>query len=260
MCRFVAVIAIERQCRSLCLLQMGADPGIFICEPPGRDSRAPGMFQASAGDSTINICLTLQVIGVGTAFGVDGKGNVHFGDVDLNSQRGEAFDIGRDGRYIRVQIRDVHLKSNAINRNPSSPEISDHGVDRIRLSVDDLSLGLVIEEQSLWIGLTCPPETAFDISAAVFCQSDAGLIAPDRAAERSGMNLVEGLVDNVPREDATAVMSDYCLYMFFKNCGEFVRSKFPIGQPFRILAMPNHRVAANLHVVPVGEIYDPIGL
>src|SRR5208282_62557 len=239
------------------------------------------MRQTSGGNLAIDIRLELQILGASIAFGIDWQGDVHLGDVDLHSQSSEALDIGRNGRDIGVQVRDVHLESHAIYGDATLPEIANHGVDRIRLGIHRLRLGLVVKQQSLRIGFVRPAETtlyigvtlrraaSFELRATRVARSsqlvarsyrDSGLVSPDRAAQLSRAQLVEGLIDHVPRKYLAPVMSDHGLNVFLKNLGELAGSVFSFRQPFWILPVPDERVTANLHAVAGREIHNLVGL
>src|ERR1039458_1854719 len=229
------------------------------------------MRQTSGGNFAIDVRLELQVLGTSIAFGIDRQGDIQLGDVDLHSERSEALDIGRDGRDIGVQVHDVHLESYAIDGDAALPEIANHGVDSVRLGVHRLRLGLVVKQQSLRIGFMRPAETtlnigvtllraaSFELRATRVARSsrlvarsyrDSRLVPPDRAAQFSRVQLVEGLIDHVPRKYLAPAMSDHGLNVFLKNLGELAGSVFSFRQPFWILPVPDQRVSANLHAVP----------
>lgn len=133
-------------------------------ETPCPSRHAPGMGQTSGGHLAIDVRLSLQILGARIAVGVDRQRDVHLCDVDLHSQSREAVDVGRDGRNIGVQVRDVHLKSHAIDVDAALPEIANLGIDRVRLGIHDLRLGLVVKEQSLRVGFVRPAEAALNVS------------------------------------------------------------------------------------------------
>src|SRR5260370_25576219 len=89
---------------------------------------------------------------------------------------------------------------------------------------------------------------------------DSGLVSPDRAAQFSRLQLVEGLIDHVPREYLPPVMSDHSLNVSLKNFGKLSGSVFFFGQPFWILLVPDQGVTANLHLVRHGEIHHLVAL
>src|ERR1039458_10188190 len=225
------------------------------------------MRQTSGGNFAIDVRLELQVLGTSIAFGIDRQGDIQLGDVDLHSERSEALDIGRDGRDIGVQVHDVHLESYAIDGDAALPEIANHGVDSVRLGIHRLRLGLVVKQQSLRIGFVRPAETtlnigvsllraaSFELRATRVARSsrlifrnharsyrDSGLVSPDRAAQFSRVQLVEGLIDHVPRKYLAPVMSDHGLNVFLKNLGKLAGSVCSFRQPFWILPVPDLRV------------------
>src|SRR6266404_2364846 len=190
----------------------------------------------------------------------DRQWHVHLGDVDLHSQSREALDIGRNGCHIGAQVLDVHLKSNAIDGDSALPEISDQGVDRVRLRIHDFRPGLVVNKQSLRIGFMRPAETTLNVGIAVCRQADSGLVSPDRAPQSSRTHLVEGLIDHIPRENLAPVMSDHGLDVFLENLSKLAGSVLSFRQPFWILLVPDQRVPANLHAVPGRKIYNLVPL
>src|SRR5271166_2457783 len=218
------------------------------------------MRNASGCNLAIDVGLELQVRGSSIAFGIDWQGDVHLGDVHLHSESGEALDIGRDGRDIGVQVRNVHLESHAIDGNATLPEIANHGVDRVRLGIHGFRLGVVVKQESLRIGFMRPANTALDIGVAPPGEANSRLVAPDCAAQFSRMQLVEGLVDHVAGEEPATEMSYHGLDVFLKNFSELAGSVCSFCQPLWILPMPRQCVTANLDVVTCREIYDLVGL
>src|SRR6266446_3559502 len=242
------------------LLRVPSDPGIFVRETPCLDRRAPGMGQTGGGNLAIDVRLQLQILPARIAVRIDWQCDVHLGDVDLHSQSREALDIGRNGCDIGAQVLDVHLKSNAIDRDSALPEISDHGVDRVRLRIHDFRPGLVVKKQSLRIGFMRPAETTLNVGTSVCSQADSGLVEPERAPQFSRTQLVEGLIDHIPREYLAPVMSDHGLNVFLENLSKLAGSVRSFRQPFWILLMSDQRVPANLHAVPGREIHNLVSL
>jgi hypothetical protein len=87
---------------------------------------------------------------------------------------------------IGVQVRDVHLQSHAIDGHAALPEIANHGVDRVRLGVHHLRLGLVVKEQSLRIGFVRPAETVLNIGVLLEFPSGRARSKLDRGSGWSG--------------------------------------------------------------------------
>jgi hypothetical protein len=75
----------------------------------------------------------------------------------------------------------MYIGNRAVDGDTALAEIANHGVDRVRLGVDDFRPSRVVKQQSLWIGFMRPAETALNIGAAVSRQADSGLVPPDRA-------------------------------------------------------------------------------
>src|ERR1022692_4390670 len=105
-----------------------------------------------------------------------------------------------------------------------------------------------------------PAEATLYIGGATGRQANSRLISPDRAAQRSRVQLVEGFIDYVPGKYLAPVMSDHTLDVFLEDFGKHAGSIVSFGQPFRILPMPDQGVPANLHSVPYSEIHNLIGL
>src|SRR6202521_1408749 len=74
------------------------------------------------------------------------------------------------------------------------------------------------------------------------------------------MQLVESLIDHVPREYLAPVMSDHGLNMFLDNLRKLAGSVSSVRQPFWILLVPDQRVPTHLHSVPGREIYNLVAL
>src|SRR6266436_6588926 len=218
------------------------------------------MRQTGSGNLAIDVRLLLQILRARIAVRIDRQCDVHLGDVDLHSQSREALDIGRNGCDIGAQVLDVHLKSNAVDGDAALPEIAHHGVDRVRLGVYYLCPGLVVKQRSLRIGFMRPAETTLNVGVAVCSQADSGLVEPERAPQFSRTQLVEGLIDHVPRENLAPVMSDYGLNVFLENLSKLAGSVLSFRQPFWILLVPDQRVPANLHAVPGRKIYNLVPL
>ena len=81
--------------------------------------------------------------------------DIHFGDVDLNSQPAKARNVLRDERRVQwrtcrsaLRRADVHLEANAVDRYVASDHIGYHGIDKLSLRLAHL-LGakVVVEEQ-----------------------------------------------------------------------------------------------------------------
>src|SRR6202040_3654875 len=103
-----------------------------------------------------------------------------------------------------------------------------HGIDRVRLGIFYFRFSVVVKQKSARIGLVRPAKTALDVGivrpreinlrrislapsvplpACNYCK--LRLVPPARAAHSSGMQLVIGFIDHVPRKDLAAVVADY---------------------------------------------------
>ena len=164
---FRMIIPVEQERRPLGMLRVRADPGVFVCEAPGLEGSASWMRETRESDLAIDIGLQLQIRGKSIAVRIDGERDIHFGDVHLQAESSEALYVGRNGGDIGVEIRNVHLKSNAVDGNSMLPEIPNHGIDRVRLWIDSLRLRIVVKQQCLRVGLVGPAETAFNIKVGL---------------------------------------------------------------------------------------------
>lgn len=156
---------------------------------------------------------------------------------------------------------DVHLKADPVDGNVLAFERANHGINCIRLFVDLLGFGFVVKEQRVGIGLASPAEALREVVRVLIRIADPGLIVPERAAQSTcSFAFVEGLIDDIPSEDFSAVVGDDGLDVDLEEVGELLGGVVSIRQPGWILVVPYECVAAHFHVVTEGEVDDLIGL
>src|SRR6266576_562590 len=157
--------------------------------------------------------------------------------VDLDAQRREARNVGGDAGDVWIEIVDVCIcRPTPSMGMPLFFEISNHRVNCVGLDVDGFPFGIVIEQERLRIGRSCPAEHLFDVGRRVRCQSDSGLVVPNRGAEMPAF--VEGLVEDIPRENLSAIVRYDTCDVFLQECGKLLRREMLAGQPWWIRPSP----------------------
>lgn len=94
--------------------------------------------------------------------GVDRKRDIHFGDVHLNAQCREACDVPGNALRIRLQIENVHLHPDPVNRNAARLEVFHHCMNCVGLRIRRFGVIVVLEQQGLRIGFLRPAEDLFE--------------------------------------------------------------------------------------------------
>ncbi len=140
------------------------------------------MSEAGGSNLAINVSLQLKVCRRGVAVSVQRERHIHFGNLHLHSQGGEAADVCRNGIDIRMEVADVHLEAHAMDGHAAVPEISHHSVDFVRLRVHRLGFGVVVEKKCVRIGRMRPAKAVLNIGVAFVYPADSGLVIPDGAA------------------------------------------------------------------------------
>jgi hypothetical protein len=88
------VSAVKWKCCAPGAVRVGSDPRVLVGESPGLNRGAARSLQACPNHATIDRSLAKKVFVPGQATGVQGQGYVEFRDVNLDSQRAQARDIG----------------------------------------------------------------------------------------------------------------------------------------------------------------------
>ena len=209
--------AVERQRCAHSAVGVGADPGIFVGESPSLNRSAAFTLQARADDGAIDIGLSKQIILRGQAAGVQRQGNVEFRDVNLQAERGQARNIRSDGGGVEIELRDMHLETDAVDGDAAVTKILDDGVDRVGLAVEPFSSIIVVEKERLRIGFMCLAKSLLDIGWAVVRESDGRPVVPGRVAKVAVF--VESFVDYIPGEDLAGVVLHHRGDVFLQQVG-----------------------------------------
>jgi hypothetical protein len=176
------VAPIKGQGRAARPVRMRADPRIFIGESPHLNRCTARILQARRHHGPINVSLALQIFRRSITGSIDRQRNVKFRNVNLQAQRGQACNIRAHGSGVKIELRNMQLQPDAVDRNSALLEIFDHGINSIRLAVHPLALRLVVEKQSVRIGLVCPAKGLFHVGRAFSRESNSRLVVPRRVA------------------------------------------------------------------------------
>ena len=165
-------------------MRVGPDPRVFVGESPGLNRGAAWILQACPDHSAIDLSLMKKIVVPGHATGVNREGYIEFGDVNLQTQRGQARDVSGDGCGGEIKLRNMHLQADSVDSDPAVLEILHHGVDGIGFAIEAFATVFVIEEQRLWVGVMRPAKGLLDVGRALVRQSDAGLVVPGESLTR----------------------------------------------------------------------------
>jgi hypothetical protein len=108
-----------------------------------------------------------------------GTATGHFRDLHLDIQCGKPGDIGVDTVEIGLQVEQVHLHADAVDRHSALLEVLHHGIDCVGLRVDRFTPVVVVKQQRLRIGGICPTEDLLDIGSRLTREPDPGLVVPE---------------------------------------------------------------------------------
>ena len=162
------------------------------------------MGSACPRDAAVDLALPFDVCCLESVpVGIRGQGDVHFGDVDLHSQRGKARDVGSDRSDVGVEVEQVHLQADTVDGHTAPLEVPHHGVNRVGFGIQGFAFGVVLEEQRSGIGGVRPLEDLFHIRGSFPGETYARAVVPDRVFEVA--MLFEGFVDDVPGKDPSTI-------------------------------------------------------
>ncbi|CAG7652321.1 hypothetical protein SBRY_50846 [Actinacidiphila bryophytorum] len=224
--RLLLVVAVEQQ------RGVTAAPAVLVGDAPHRDAGAAGHGQAALDDG-------------GVAVGLRGAGarDVHLGHLHVDTEVGEALQVGLEVGRDRGLGVEVPLEAHAVDRDAAGLEVLDHVVDGGALRVDAVGVVVVVAELGVRVGGPRGAEGLLDVAVA-------DLVLEGRAAAGAGTAVLEGLVDDVPRVDLALVvghdLGDVVVHRRLERRG--AQARHPAGQ----LLVPDQRVPADQHVLRLG--------
>ena len=172
------------------------------------------LAKSNAEHVPIDFRLRLKGRRRGVAIGIHRDTHVHLGDVQVQSEVVEAFEIRPQAGV--VDARDMHLESDPIQRHAAVHEILRHRVNRIGLRVVLLGTVVIVKKQGVRIRRRRADEALLNVAGAKARIADAGRVIPNVTGAQ-GSIVIERLVDDVPDESITAVMRPDLIDVIIQN-------------------------------------------
>jgi len=213
------------------------------------------LLHADGGEFAVEFGLGGERCGAGIL-----QTDVQFGDVQVESERGEALKVGSyRSQHIGIVERKIHmeLEADAVERHSAGFEVLRHGVNGVRLHVHGFIVVVVVEELGSGVGGVRPVERLFNVLRPHPREANAGLVIPDGVADDAG--IVEGLVDHVPGIDFPCVVLHHRGDVALENGRKLGRSVISHGHPRRDLIVPDQGVTADDHGVRLGVGDQSVG-